>query len=163
MTARSGIATPIGAPGALILVSLSLNLFFVGVFAAYLLRHYVSAPAATSVIDRSPAARIERLAATLPAADAEKLRSEFRNRQATVDVARENYRRAQDVIRRILRADPFDPAAMRGAMADTRAARQAFDQALQAVIVSAAEQMSVAGRNKLADWPSSRSAGEANR
>ena len=163
MTARSAFATPVGAPGALLLVSLSLNLFFVGVFAAYVARHYLFAPTAASVIDRSPAARIERLSATLPTADAEKLRGEFRNRQAAVEVARENYRRAQDVIRRILRAEPFDPAAMRAAMTDTRAARQSFDQALQGVIVAAAEQMSVAGRNKLADWPSSRPASEANR
>ena len=114
-------------------------------------------------IDRSPAARIDRLAATLPADDAEKLRSEFRSRQATVDAARDNYRRLQDVIRRALRAEPFDPAAMRAAMADARAARQAFDQALQGVVASAAEQMSVAGRDKLADWPASRPASEANR
>jgi len=163
MTTRTGFATPVGAPSALLLVSLSLNLFFLGVFAAYGVRHYFSAPSAPNVIDRSPAARIERLAATLPSADADKLRSEFRNRQAAVEVARENYRGAQDVVRRILRAEPFDPTAMRAAMTDTRAARQALDQSLQGVIVAASEQMSVAGRNKLADWPSSRSASDPKR
>ena len=120
-----------------------------------------SAPPAATVIDRSPAARIDRLAATLPAVDAEKLRGEFRRQQAGVDAARDNYRRLQDVIRHTLRAEPFDPVAMRAAMAEARAARQAFDHALQGVVAAAAEQMSVAGRNKLADWPGSRPASEA--
>ena len=163
MTTRSAIATHFGAPGALVLISLALNLFFVGVFAAYVVRHYVSAPPAAGVIDRSPAARIDRLAATLPASDAEKLRSEFRSQETSVEAARDGYRRSQDAIRRILRAEPFDPAAMRAAMADSRVARQAFDQVLHGVIAAAAAQMSNAGRNKLADWPQSRPAGEANR
>jgi uncharacterized membrane protein len=163
MTARSGLATQIGAPSTLLLVSLALNLFFVGVGAAYVVRHYFSAPPAATAIDRSPAARIERLAATLPAADAEKLRSAFHAQQATVDAAREGYLSAQDSIRRALRAEPFDPAAMRATMADTRAARQAFDLMLQGVVATAAEQMSVAGRNRLADWPSSRPTAEAKR
>jgi uncharacterized membrane protein len=163
MTARSGFAAHVGAPSTLLLVSLALNLFFVGVGAAYVVRHYFSAPPAATAIDRSPAARIDRLAATLPAADAEKLRGEFRRQQAGVDAARDNYRRLQDVIRQTLRAEPFDPAAMRTAMAEARAARQAFDHALQGVVAAAAEQMSVAGRNKLADWPGSRPASEANR
>jgi uncharacterized membrane protein len=163
MTARFGLAAQIGGPSMLLLVSLALNLFFVGVGAAYVVRHYFSAPPAATAIDRSPAARIDRLAATLPAADAETLRREFRSQQASVDAARDNYRRLQDVIRQTLRAEPFDPAAMRAAMADARVARQAFDQALQGVVAAAAGQMSVAGRNRLADWPGSRPASEAKR
>ena len=54
MTARSGLATPIGAPGTLLLVSLALNLFFVGVGAAYVVRHYFSAPPAAAVSTAVP-------------------------------------------------------------------------------------------------------------
>ncbi len=55
-------------------------------------------------------------------------------------------------MRAALRAEPFDAAAVRSAMADTRAARQALDLALHDVIATAAAEMSPAGRNSLANW-----------
>jgi uncharacterized membrane protein len=63
------------------------------------------------------------------------------------------YHQARERIHDVLRKEPFDAAALRAAMADTRAARQNFDQAIQAVFASAAGQMSPAGRSALADWP----------
>ena len=66
------------------------------------------------------------------------------------------YRTAQDVIRATLRQEPFDAAAMRAAMAKTRAARQNFDQVIQGVFAGTAAQMSSAGRHALADWPPGR-------
>jgi uncharacterized membrane protein len=138
----------------LVLASLALNLFFVGAGGALLARHYLAAPAAgPAPIDRSVAARMERLAATLPSSDADILRSEDHAKATTVDGARQAYRKAQDEVRRILRAEPFQGEAMRAAMTEQRAARQVFDQLLQDVIASAAGRMSTAGRNKLADWP----------
>jgi hypothetical protein len=96
---------------------------------------------------------MERLAATLPSADADILRAEYRANMARVDTSRDAYRAAQDAVRQTLRADPFEPDAMRSAMTATRAARQAFDQVLQDVIATASAKMSAAGRNGLADWP----------
>jgi uncharacterized membrane protein len=137
----------------LLLVSLALNLFFIGAGGALLVRHYAAPAAVTPPLDRSVGARIERLAATLPAADADILRSEYRANASRLDAVRDGYRSAQDEVRRVLRAEPFDPEAMRTAMTATRTARQGFDQMLQDVIAAAAAKMSVAGRNKLADWP----------
>ncbi len=138
----------------ILLVSLGLNLFFVGAAGAFAVRHYATADrSAAAPVDRSVAARIERLASTLPANDGEILRGEYRATAASVDGSREAYRRAQDGVRETLRNEPFQPEAMRAAMSETRRARQAFDQLLQDVIASAAAKMSVAGRNKLAEWP----------
>lgn len=148
----------------LLLCSLALNLFFVGAAGTLLARHYLTVPAASAPIDRSVAGRIERLAATLPAADADILRAEFRADTARVEAAQATYRQAQDRVREALRAEPFDPARLRAAMAETRSARPAFDQALQELIASAAGKMSKAGREKIADWPPrQRSTSETNR
>jgi len=149
----------------IMLVSLALNLFFVSAAGALVARHYFAdrAPVAAPV-DRSVGARIERLAGTLPTADAEILRAEYRANAVSVDASREAYRNAQDDVRQTLRDEPFQVEAMRAAMVKTRAARQVFDQLLQDVIASASARMSAAGRSKLADWPPSpRTAGEANR
>ena len=81
----------------LLIGSLALNLFFIGTIGALAVRHYVmpAQPAATER-PRTAAARIERLAAPLPAADAEKLRAAFRAREAA---AEERARRAQPRVR----------------------------------------------------------------
>lgn len=137
----------------LVLLSLALNLFFVGIAGALAVRHYTEAPAAgTALVDRSAAARIERLAAILPASDAEILRAEFRARASTVEGARDEYRRMLDVARAFLRLQPFDVGGMRSALAAARGARQIFDQLMHELIVAAADKMSAEGRSKLADW-----------
>jgi uncharacterized membrane protein len=148
----------------LVFVSLALNLFFVGVAGALVVRQYVQAPvASTAPIDRSAAARIERLAAILPAKDAEILRAEFRARASTVEGARDEYRRMLDVARTFLRMEPFDAAAMQTALAAARGARQIFDQLMHELIVAAAGKMSAEGRDKLADWSASARVTPANR
>ena len=149
----------------LLLASLALNVFLVGAAGALVARHYWTAGAgAPPPLDRSVAARIERIAATLPAADADLLRTDYRANAGKVDASRDAYRQAQDDVRATLRAEPFQDDAMRAAMVKTRAARQAFDQQLQDAIASAAARMSPAGRNKLADWPpGQRASGEAGR
>ena len=100
--------------------------------------------------------RVERVAATLPPADADLLRGQINGNRATIEDTQTKYRTAQDAIRATLRQDPFDAAAMGAVMAKTRAARQNFDQAIQAVFAGAAAQMSSAGRHALADWPPGR-------
>ncbi len=63
----------------LLIGSLALNLFFIGTIGALAVRH-MFAPAQPTATERprTAAARIERLAAPLPPADAEKLRAAFR-------------------------------------------------------------------------------------
>jgi uncharacterized membrane protein len=135
----------------LLLGSLALNLFFVGVALAMAIR----APTSPSW-DRNVFVRVERIAATLPAADADLLRGQIKTNRETIEDTQTIYRTAQDAIRATLRQQPFDAAAMRAAMAKTRAARQNFDQVVQGVFAGAAAQMSPAGRQTLADWPPGR-------
>jgi uncharacterized membrane protein len=132
----------------LLLGSLALNLFFVGAAVAIVVR----APAPPSS-DRNVFVRVERIAATLPPADADLLRGQITANRETLEDTQTKYSTAQDVIREALQQDPFNAAAMRAAMAKTRAARQNFDQAIQGVFAGAAVQMSSAGRQALADWP----------
>ena len=148
MTIAHTLATPAPTSRWLLLGSLALNLFLIGLMVALITRE----PPAT---DRSPAGRIDGLASTLPAADGAKLRANFAANRANVDGARKKYEDSREAIRAVLRREPFDNAALRAAMAESRAARQEFDTALQAVMAQAAGEMSPAGRAALADWRSS--------
>ena len=147
----------------IVLWSLGLNLFFIGLVAALLVRLSI-APPAPAPIDRSANGRIERIAAVLPAADATVIRAEYRAKAAPVDAARDEFERAIDAVRQTFRAEPYDIAATRAAMAEARAARQKFDLLLHDIIASAVSKMSATGRQKLADWsPSGRNPATTNR
>src|SRR5437016_2480694 len=135
----------------LLLGSLALNLFFVGVAIAMAVR----APA-PSYWDRNVFVRVERLAATLPPADAEILRSQIIANHNAIADAQTAYHTAQDHIHEILRQEPFDVETMRAAMAKTRTARQAFDQTIKGVFAGIAAAISPAGRQALANWPPGR-------
>ena len=135
----------------LLLGSLALNLFFVGVALAIAIR----APAAPAW-DRNVFVRVERIADTLPPADADLLRGQINANRQLIEDSQTQYRTAQDQIRATLRHEPFDVEAMRAAMAKTREARQAFDKVIQGVFAFSASQMSPAGRSALADWPPGR-------
>lgn len=141
----------------LLIGSLALNLFFIGTIVALAVRHTIAPaqPAATER-PRTAAARIERLAAPLPAADAEKLRAAFHAREAAAEGGREALNRAFERIQGALRAEPFDAAQLRAAFGETRAARPVYEQAMQEIITAAASGMSAEGRARLAEWPSSR-------
>ncbi len=135
----------------LLLGSLALNLFFVGVAVAMAIR----APAPPAW-DRNVFVRVEHIADTLPPADADLLRGQINANRQLIDEAQTKYHSAQDAIHAALRQEPFDVNAMRAAMAQTRAARQSFDQVIQGVFAFSAAQMSPAGRQALADWPPGR-------
>lgn len=134
--------------------SLAFNLFFVGVVGAVAVRNYWVHPMRPIALApaRTAAERIDRLAAILPPEDAEKLHAQFATNEASVEAAHAAYRNAQERIRTALRAQPFEVGPLRAAMGEARAARQSLDLALEDVIVKGAEQMSPAGRNKLAEW-----------
>ena len=145
-----------GSPRWLLLVSLALNLFFVGVAIAMAVR----APA-PSYCDRNVFVRVERLAATLPPADADILRSRINANRAAIEETQTAYHTAQDGIHEVLRQEPFDVEVMRAAMAKTRTARLAFDQTIQGVFAGIAASISPAGRQALANWPPGRKAAGA--
>jgi len=145
-----------GSPRWLLLGSLALNLFFIGVAIAMAIR----APA-PSYWDRNVFVRVERLAATLPPADADILRSQISANRPTIEETQNTYHAAQDNIHEVLRREPFDVEAMRAAMAKTRMARQAFDQTIQGVFAGIAASISPAGRQALANWPPGRKAAGA--
>ena len=137
----------------ILLTSLALNLFFLGLISAGPVRHLFH-PHQRVVIEprRSAAERIDRLASTLPTEDADKLRAAFRTKDRMLESAHAAYRKAQETMRSTLRTEPFDVSALRSAMTEVRAARQSLDAALQDVIATAAAEMSPAGRSKLAEW-----------
>jgi uncharacterized membrane protein len=137
----------------LLVGSLALNLFFIGTVGALALRHYVMpAQPTASERPRTAAARIERLAAPLPAADAEKLIAAFHAREAAAESARDGLNRAFAQVQDALRAQPFDPAQLRTSLAGVRAARRTYEQAMGEILLAGASAMSPQGRSKLADW-----------
>jgi uncharacterized membrane protein len=135
----------------LLLGSLAVNLFFVGVAIAMAVR----APA-PSYWDRNVFVRVERLAATLTPADADILRGEINANRAAIESAQTAYHKAQDSIHDVLRRESFDVEALRAAMAKTRNARLTSDQTIQGVFAVIALKISPAGRQALANWPPGR-------
>jgi uncharacterized membrane protein len=135
-------------------VSLTLNLVFAGAAGASYLRHSVVVPLEpVTHMTRGAEDRLDRIATSLPSSDAQIMRSAIRAEAAKVVAAQASLRLSQEDVRNSLRAEPFDPAAVRAAMAETSAARDNFDRVLHDVIASAAAKMSPVGRSKLADWP----------
>lgn len=135
----------------LLLGSLALNLFFVGVAVAMAIR-----TPAPSYWDPNVFVRVERLATTLPPADADIVRDQINENHAAIDGAQTKYHSARQHIHDVLRQEPFDVEAMRAATAQTRAARLAFDQTVQGVFANIAAKISPAGRQALANWPPGR-------
>jgi uncharacterized membrane protein len=146
--AQYAATTTRGSSRWLLLGSLALNLFFVGVAVAMAVR----APAPPAW-DRNVFVRVEHIADTLPPSDADLLRGQINANRQIIDDVQTKYHSAQDAIHAALRREPFDVDAMRAAMAQTRAARQSFDQVIQGVFAFSAAQMSPSGRKALADWP----------
>jgi uncharacterized membrane protein len=144
----------------LLVASLALNLFFIGTAGALAVRHYVAPPQTVMLAQprSNAAARIERLAVGLPKADGDLLRAAFRAREAETEAVRERLNRSVERVQAALRAQPFDPAAVRVAMAEARAARPAYEQAMHDIIVTAAASMSQEGRTQLGSWPPQRPA-----
>jgi len=150
MSVAQVFSPPIRAAGPrwLLLGSLALNLFFVGVAVAMAIR----APAPSPRWDPDVFVRVERLSATLPQADADLLRGAFQANHDRIAAAQSAYADARRGIHETLRQDPFQVDDMREAMTKTRAARQALDQTIQSVFADTAVKMSSAARHAIADW-----------
>ena len=149
MSVAHAFSTPARAGGSrwLLLGSLALNLFFVGVAAAMAIR----APAPPRW-DPDVFVRVERLSATLPAADADILRGAFQANHDRIASAQTAYQDGRRSIHAILRQDPFKIEDLREAMAETRTARQAVDQTVQSVFADTVVKLSPAARHAIADW-----------
>lgn len=132
----------------LLLASLALNLFFIGVAVAIAVR----GPAPPPRWDPNVFVRVERIAATLPQADATILRDAMQANHAAIDNAQTKYHTARENIHAALREDPFKIEDLRAAMAETRAARQAYDQVIQGVFADVAAEMSPTARRAVANW-----------
>ena len=103
----------------LLLGSLALNLFFAGAAGAVAFRYSSPVPLTTIAhIDHSVAKRLDRIAESLPSADAELLRTQLRGDAEKVASAQADLRLSQDDVRKSLRAEPFDADAMRQAMTE---------------------------------------------
>ena len=61
-------------------------------------------------------------------------------------------RLTEQAVRDSLRAQPFDPAAVRAAMAQTTLAKDRFYELVHETVAGATAKMSLAGRQALADW-----------
>src|SRR3954453_18592436 len=136
----------------LLIGSLALNLFFVGTLVSLAARTYMlpGQPAATER-PRTAAARIERLAAPLPAVDAEKLRAAFRAREDAAENARDGLNRALEHLQAALRSQSFEPGQLRAALNEIRVARPVYEQVMADIYLAGANVMSPEGRAKLAD------------
>jgi uncharacterized membrane protein len=141
----------------LLLMSLALNVLFAGAAGAVAFRYTGAVPLTpVTQINHGVANRLGQIAATLPPADAQIMLAEFRVDAVKVASAQADLRLSREELRNSLRAEPFDPGAMRAAMAASRTARDNFEQVMHDMIAAAAAKMSVVGRNKLADWSPAR-------
>ncbi|MGB6535242.1 MAG: periplasmic heavy metal sensor [Xanthobacteraceae bacterium] len=137
----------------LLLGSLMLNLLFAGAAGAMAVQHSRAvALEPVAGIHHGIAIRIDRIAATLPARDGGILRGEFRAQAAKLAAAEIEVRLAQETVRQHLRAQPFDAAAVRTALAQTSRAREHFYHLVHEVVAGATAKMSPDGRKMLADW-----------
>ncbi len=145
------IAQAVSAPARagsrwLLLGSLALNLFFVGVAIAIAVR-----PTPPPRWDPDVFVRVERVAATLPQADADILRGAMQAKHDAIANAQNKYQAARERIHETLRQDPFKIEDLRAAMTQARAARQVYDQTIQGVFADIADKLSLTARRLIAD------------
>lgn len=153
----SAEAKSVGRVRWLLVGSLTVNLLLLGAAGAMALQHVSAVPLKPVVgIKHSMEQRLDNIAASLPASDAVVMRTAIRADAVKLAAAETEIRLSQEAVRESLRAQPFDPAAVRAAMAETTAAREHFYTVLHDAVASATERMSEAGRKTLADWPARR-------
>jgi uncharacterized membrane protein len=141
----------------LLLASLTVNLLLAGAVSTMALQHSTAAPLQpVAGIKRGVEQHFDQIAASMPADDARIMRAEFRLQAVKIAGAEAELRLSEEAVRESLRAQPFDPAAVRAAMAELNAARQRFNELVHDAVADATAKMSPAGRETLADWPTRR-------
>src|SRR3974390_110266 len=97
----------------LLLGSLALNLFFVGAAGAVAFRYSSETPLTNVThLGHNFTDRLDRIAATLPPADAEILQQQISEDSIKVAAAQANLRLSREDVRKALRAMPFDQGAL---------------------------------------------------
>ncbi|MGH6672379.1 MAG: periplasmic heavy metal sensor [Xanthobacteraceae bacterium] len=142
----------------LLLGSLMLNLAFVGAAGAMALQHTRDVPLqpVLGIGHHGVEHRFDHLLARLPAHDATIMRAMLRADAVKLATAEAQIRLSQVEVRDSLRAQPFDPAAVRTAMAETSRAHDHLFQLVHSALATATAEMSPAGRQTIADWPQRR-------
>lgn len=132
-----------------LIISLAVNVAFIGCAIAMVLHHHLGPPPppAGGKAERF----ISRLAETLPAPDAEKMRSALESKQPDLKRDETEMRAARERADELLRADPFDAAAFAAAIEDFRTARRKYETVLQESFQTGVATISPEARRKLAD------------
>jgi len=128
--------------------SFALNIFLAVALAAHALRPGFGPPPPPPKPDKL----MERIAETLPPADAAILRRAFAEQKPGLDRFRDHRDDFPERVRRTLQADNFDADQLSRVLAEGRKRRDEFETALETLLVTAAAAMSPEGRRKLADW-----------
>ena len=106
-------------------VSLALNICFVGAASAVAYRYTGDVPlSVVELINYGAMDRFDRVAAALPASDAQIMRAEIRSDEERIAAAQADLRLTQEEARETLRAEPFNADALRNAMQHVQVARE---------------------------------------
>lgn len=132
-------------------VSLLLNVFLAGVVAALALPMAFGPPRPPHG-PPDPMHMAERMAETLPPADAELLRKAFAARAGMIRDSKATMDAFPDRLRAAMGAEPFAIDTLAAVFADGRAARTEMEDAMSAAVLDAVGRMSPEGRHRLAMW-----------
>lgn len=135
-------------------VSLLLNVFLIGVIAtlAFTAFTHDAPPSGRRHGPPNPMRLVERMAETLPSADAAILKEAFARRAAEIQRSQEGMEAMPSRLRAATGAEPFQLDALATAFADGKAARDGLDDAIASAVLDAVSRMSPEGRHKLATW-----------
>lgn len=130
----------------LLRISLAFNAFFVALIVAHMLRPHLEPPhpaPETSGI-------VARLTAALPPQDAAQFRARLDARRGDFDPQRARIDAARQALLEAIARDPFDPDAVRQALADYQQSWRDFTGHFNPAFLAALEAVSPAGRAQLA-------------
>ena len=132
-----------------LIASLAVNLLLAGVVGVWAVRPMFRGPPPPPEFGRV----LEHMTHRLNESDATILKHAYDEHRDEMNRLTGDVRDSRQKVRRVLQTDPFDPAALKVAMDEVRAARSAVEEAIQDVMRSGAAAMSPEGRHTLARGP----------
>jgi uncharacterized membrane protein len=139
------IDRPRSAGGGLLGLSLALNVFLLALIATHLLR-----PVLLPAPETRSESRLDRIAAALPADDAERFRAVLDRERPVYQPARESVSAAQRAVAAAIAHVPYDEAAVRDALQEWQANWRGFSARFSQVFLDAVGTLSDEGRARLA-------------
>jgi uncharacterized membrane protein len=130
----------------LLRISLALNVFFVALIVAHMLRPHLARPQPTPATNGV----VARLTAALPADDAAQFRARLNARRADFDPQRARIDTARQALLEAIARDPYETDAVRQALADYQQSWRDFTRHFNPAFLAALEAVSPAGRAQLA-------------